>query len=91
MSQVIVTSDKLNARRKESAQQEHKIDREGRMKLWRRDDVTKFDPIAAAVGVAVAPVVGIFWILTKVTQIAIYFALLLSKVISKIVGPMKSP
>lgn len=91
MSQVIVTVDKLKTRRAKSAGQEHKIDREGRFNRWRRNDITGFDPIAAAAGVAVAPVVVFFWIFSKLAQVAIYVALIVSKAIGKIVGPMKAP
>lgn len=91
MSQVIVTKDNLSARRSKSADQEHKIDREGEFGKWRRNDISGFDPVAAAAGVAVAPVVFFFWVFSKAAQIAIYVALVVSKIIGKIVGPMKSP
>ncbi len=91
MSQVIITNDKLKVRRDKSAAEEHKIDREGQFKKWRRNDITGFDPVAGAAAIAVAPVAAFFWIFSKIAQVAIYVALIVSKAIGKIVGPMKSP
>ena len=91
MSQVIVTNDKLNASRKKSSLQEHKIDREGQFNRWRRNDITGFDPVAAGAGLLAAPVVILFWAMAKTAQAAIYVALIISKIVGKIVGPMKSP
>jgi hypothetical protein len=89
MSQVIVTQDKLKSSRAKSAAQEHKIDREGRFNRWRRNDISGFDPVAAGAGVLAAPVLAVFWIFSKIAQVAIYAALLVSKVVGKIVGPMR--
>ncbi|MCX6124255.1 MAG: hypothetical protein NTV34_05830 [Proteobacteria bacterium] len=91
MSQVIVTDDKLNTNRKKSLIQEHKIDREGQFNRWRRNDITGFDPLAAGAGLLAAPVVMLFWAMSKTAQAAIYFALIASKILGKIIGPMKSP
>jgi len=89
MSQVIVTEDNLNTQRRNSAVQEHHIDREGQFKKWRRNDITGFDPIAAAAGVAAAPFVVLFWCLSLVSKAAIYVALIISRLVGKIVGPTK--
>jgi hypothetical protein len=90
MSQVIITDDNLKSKRTASATQEHAIDREGQFLKWRRNDITGFDPIAAAAGLAMAPVVFLFWIISMTAHVAIYFTLIVSKIVGKIVGPMKS-
>lgn len=64
MSQVIVTDDNLKKQREQSAEQEHRIDREGQFQRWRKSDITGKDLVATAVGFAVLPVVGLWAFLT---------------------------
>ena len=89
MSQVVVTHDNLSARRAESGKQERAIVRDGDFKKWRRSDITKFDPFAAAVGVAVAPVAFIWWVLTKFVQLAIFVSIGLSRLVGLCLGATK--
>lgn len=89
MSQVIVTKDNITARRKQSAVQEHKIDREGQFDHWRRNDITGFDPIAALAGAAMMPVLAIWWVFSWTAKAAVFVALGVSKLVGAIVGPMK--
>ncbi len=89
MSQVIVTKDNITPRRVTSATQEHKIDREGQFKRWRRNDITGFDPIAAAAGIAMLPVLAIWWVFSWAAEIAVFVAIGVSRLVSTIVGPMK--
>jgi hypothetical protein len=89
MSQVIVTKDNLNKKREASALLEHKIDHEGQFKKWRRNDISGFDPVAAAAGVAIAPFAILFWLFSIVTKVAMYAALLVSRILGKIVGTAK--
>lgn len=91
MSQVIVTKDNLQSRRNQTATQEHKIDREGQFNRWRRSDISGFDPIEAAAGVAMLPVLGIWWVFSIVVQVAVFIAIAISKVVGKLIGPMKAP
>lgn len=60
MSQVIITEDQLKDRRQQSAAQEHKINRDGVVARFRKSDVTGFDPIKKAIGLAALPIVAIW-------------------------------
>lgn len=91
MSQVIVTKDNLQILRDKSATQEHKIDREGQFKRWRRNDITGFDPIEAAAGVAMVPVLAIWWAFSVVAKIAVFVAIGISRLVGAVIGPMKGP
>ena len=91
MSQVIVTKDNLQARRDQSASQEHKIDREGQFSRWRRNDITGFDPIETGAGVAMAPVLAIWWVFSIVVKVAVFAALIVGKLMSVAVGKWKTP
>jgi hypothetical protein len=86
MSQVIITKDKFSSKRKDSALEEKAIDREGLLTKWKRDDITGFDPIAAAAGIAAAPVAAIFYVFSVVAKLAIFLTASMSLVISKIIG-----
>lgn len=91
MSQVIVTKDTLQTRRDQSASQEHKIDREGQFNRWRRNDITGFDPIEAGAGVAMVPVLAIWWFFSIVAKVAIFVAIAVGRVIGAVVGRWKTP
>ena len=90
MSQVIVTKDVLNKEREASRSQEAKISREEMFTRWRRNDITGKDPIAAAVGLGLTPIVAIWMALT----VAIYLALTVLKYVfaglGKVVGGTRS-
>ena len=60
MSQVIVTHDKLQSLRDQSALQEQKIDVSSVTKRWRKSDISGKDPILTIVGLAVTPIL-VFW------------------------------
>lgn len=60
LSQVIVTEDKLSDKRKQSRDQEHRIKVESQLARWRRDDVTKPDPVKKIIGLLATPVLGIW-------------------------------
>jgi hypothetical protein len=86
MSQVVVTEDALKARRIKSGDQERKIDREGLFNQWRRSDITRFDPVAALVGVAALPVLVSWYIIGTVVKVAIYVAIGISRVLGALIG-----
>lgn len=89
MSQVIVEKDKHSARRLKSGDQEQRIDREGGFAKWKRNDITGFDPIAAGAGLAAAPVVALFWIMSWTVKIALFGAAVIGKVVGLVVGKSK--
>lgn len=63
MSQVIVTQDQLTDKRRRSGQEEHRIETNAQFAKWRRSDVTGFDPVRRAVGLAVMPILGLWGVL----------------------------
>lgn len=89
MSQVVVTEDSLKQRRLRSGEQERQIDRESQFKKWQLSDITGFDPIAALVGVAVLPVVAIWYVLSFLVRIAVYIGIGFSRALGALIGPMK--
>lgn len=89
MSQVVVTDDTLKQRRLRSGEQERQIDREGQFKKWLKSDITGFDPVAAVIGVAVLPVVAIWYFLASLVRLAVYVSITFSRVVGSIVGSMK--
>ena len=90
MSQVIVTEDNLKQRRQKSAESERKIDSEGAMSQWRMSDVTGFDPVAAAVGLAVLPVALSWYIIGGLVKLAIYVAISISRLVGALIGRTKA-
>lgn len=90
MSQVVITDDKLKARRAESARKEMQIDRESQFSKWRLSDITKFDPVAAGIGVALLPVFMSWYLIGLLVKIAIYFGISVSKAIGLSIGKSKS-
>lgn len=86
MSQVIVTDDKLNIRRAKTAKQEHKIDCEGQFSRWRKNDITGRDPLTAAIGMALTPIVAFWALLTGVMVVMLGIVEFLFKGIGKVVG-----
>lgn len=91
MSQVIVTKDNLQTRRDQSASEEHKIDREGQFDRWRRNDITGFDPIETAAGIAMVPVLAIWWVFSIVVKVAVFVAVVVGRVLGLVVGRWKTP
>ena len=86
MSQVVVTEDSLKARRLKSGDQEKNIDREGLFNHWRRSDISGFDPVAAAVGVAALPVLVSWYIIGTIVKIAIYVSIGVSRFVGILIG-----
>jgi hypothetical protein len=89
MSQVIITEDKLTARRQKSAESERKIDIEGAMSRWRMSNVTGFDPVAAAVGIAVMPIAFIWFLIGSLVKLAIYISISVSRFVGALIGRSK--
>jgi hypothetical protein len=90
MSQVIVTEDKLKARRAQSARKEMQIDREGQFSKWQLSDITKFDPVAAGIGLALLPVFVSWYLIGLVIKLAVYVGIGISRVIGLSIGKSKS-
>ena len=90
MSQVIVTDDKLNKKRKASGDQEHKIDREGMYNKWRRNDITGRDPLTMLIGLAVSPIWALWTALTALIFAVLYVLEQIFKGLGKIFGGKKS-
>lgn len=90
MSQVIVTDDKLKSRRAQSARKEMQIDREGQFAKWKLSDITKFDPIAAGIGIALLPVFLSWYLIGLIIKLAIYVGIGISRVIGISIGKSKS-
>lgn len=90
MSQVVVTDDKLKSRRDQSAKKELQIDREGQFAKWRMSDITKFDPIAAAIGIALLPVFFSWYLIGLVIKVAVYVGAGFSKLVGLLIGKSKT-
>jgi hypothetical protein len=90
MSQVIVTEDNLKQRRQKSAESERQIDSEGAMNRWRMSDVTGFDPVAAAVGIAVLPIALSWYIIGALVKLAIYVSISVSRFVGSLIGRSKA-
>lgn len=90
MSQVIVTDDKLKSRREQSARKELQIDREGQFSKWKMSDITKFDPVAAGVGLALLPIFLSWYLIGLVVKMAIYVGAGISRLIGLSIGKSKS-
>jgi hypothetical protein len=89
MSQVIVENDEFKKRRVASADQELRIDCEGQFKRWRRNDITGVDPIAVLAALAAAPLLIIFWLFSKLSQVAIFVAMTVGRIVGAVVGQSK--
>ena len=89
MSQVVVTDDSLKQRRQRSGEQELQIDREGQFKKWLKSDITGFDPIAAVIGLAVLPVVAIWYVLASLVRLSIYASIAFSRLLGSLIGTTK--
>jgi hypothetical protein len=90
MSQVVVTDDKLKSRRDQSAKKELQIDREGQFSKWRMSDITKFDPIAAAIGIALLPVFFSWYLIGLLVKVAVYVGAGFSRLIGLLIGKSKT-
>lgn len=86
MSQVVVTDDNLKQRRLRSGDQERQIDRESQFKKWLKSDITGFDPVAALVGLAVLPVVAVWYALASLVKLSVYVAIGFSRVLGSLIG-----
>jgi hypothetical protein len=89
MSQVVVTDDKLKSRRDQSAKKELQIDREGQFAKWRMSDITKFDPIAAAIGIALLPVFFSWYLIGLLVKVAVYAGAGFSRLLGLLIGKSK--
>lgn len=90
MSQVVVTDDKLKSRRDQSAKKELQIDREGQFAKWRMSDITKFDPIAAAIGIALLPVFFSWYLIGLLVKVAVYAGAGFSRLVGLLIGKSKT-
>lgn len=90
MSQVVVTDDKLKSRRTQSAKKELQIDREGQFAKWRMSDITKFDPIAAAIGIALLPVFFSWYLIGLLIKVAVYVGAGFSRLVGLLIGKSKT-
>ena len=90
MSQVVVTDDKLKSRRDQSAKKELQIDREGQFAKWRMSDITKFDPFAAAIGIALLPVFFSWYLIGLLVKVAVYAGAGFSRLIGLLIGKSKT-
>jgi hypothetical protein len=86
MSQVVVTDDSLKQRRLRSGEQERQIDREGQFKKWLKSDITGFDPIAALVGLAVLPVVAVWYLIGFLMKFSIYIGIGFSRLLGSLLS-----
>jgi uncharacterized protein YecA (UPF0149 family) len=91
MSQVIVENDVLREKRAQSAVKEHAIDREGEFRKWQMSDITKFDPVFAAVRIAALPIFAVWWLLSQIIRLAIVVASGISFAIGGLLGRMRDP
>ena len=90
MSQVIVTQDRLRQRREASGQQERTIEREAEFAKWRRSDITGRDPVAAAVGFAVLPIVALWGLLCGLMVIVLEALRAVFWVFGRVLGGAKN-
>lgn len=90
MSQVIVTNDVLKTKRDATAVQEHKISREDMFRRWRRNDITGKDPIAAGVGLAVTPILGLWAFLTGIMVVMLTIIRFVFKGLGAVIGGTKN-
>jgi hypothetical protein len=90
MSQVVVTDDKLKSRRDQSAKKELQIDREGQFAKWKMSDITKFDPIAAAIGIALLPVFFSWYLIGLLIKLAVYVGAGFSRLVGLLIGKSKN-
>lgn len=90
MSQVIVTSDNLNAKRAKSKGQEDRISTEDDFRKWKRSDVTGSDPVAKLIGLAVLPIVVLWGLLCGVMALIVTVVNCLFKGLGRIAGGKKN-
>jgi len=90
MSQVVVTDDKLKVKREASKSRERAIDIEGEMAKWRLSDITGFDPVAAAVGLAVLPIALSWFVIGTVVKAAIFVVIAFSQIVARMIGKTAS-
>jgi len=90
MSQVVVTEDKLKSRRIKSGEQERQIDRESGFDKWKLSDVTKFDPVAAVLGLVALPVVLSWYVIGLVVKLAVYVGIGISRLVGVLIGNNKA-
>lgn len=72
MSQVIVTEDKWQARRRTTRDQERRIDCEGWTTAWRRGNPHQADPVKKLVGMAVMPILAIWIALAALMAVVVF-------------------
>lgn len=89
MSQVIVTNDTLKQKREKSAEQEHRIDREGQFQHWKRSDITGKDLPKIAIGFAVLPIAALWAFLTGLIALMLTICEYGFKVLGSVFGGKK--
>jgi hypothetical protein len=90
LSQVIVTRDKLSAKREASRSQESKISKEAMFGRWRRNDITGKDPVAAAVGYLSLPIVFVWAVLTGFIYLVLTILQFVFEGLGKVIGGSRS-
>ena len=90
MSQVVVTDDNLKSRRIKSGEQERQIDRESGFDKWKLSDVTKFDPVAAGLGLVALPVALSWYVIGLVVKFAVYVGIGISRLVGVLIGNNKA-
>lgn len=90
MSQVIVTNDKLSERRRNSRDQELRINKEDRFAVWRRSDVTKPDAFQRALGFAVLPILGLWAGLCALIAAVAFLVRSIFKILGSLLGGARS-
>ncbi len=89
LSQVIVTNDDLKKQREKSAEQEHRIDREGQFSHWKKNDITGKDLVATVIGFAVLPIVGLWAFLTGIMTVMLSICRFAFKALGAVFGGKK--
>lgn len=90
MSQVIVTNDALAEKRKRSAEQEKKIDVNGRFSKWQMSDISGKDPFATVVGIASLFILGFWFFLGGIATAIAYVFRGVMRGMGMLVGGAKS-
>ncbi len=83
MSQVILVNDNLKDKRLRSRQQEQKIDRTSQFNHWRKNDITKPNPLLRLAGLVFVPVVAFWSLLWALIGMSLGAVLVVFKFIGK--------
>jgi hypothetical protein len=85
MSLIGAAKDGLRDVRKRSLEQEHRIDSAGHYEHWRMSDATGVSLVERGLAVAAMPIAALWGLLLVVLSIGMGFALIIFKVLSKLV------